>query len=54
MQITQVVVFSKEELNAITNGEVFAFVNPGEKREILIMSSDKYETWCESDSGFLD
>lgn len=54
MKITQTVVFSKEDLINIINGQVYAFVNPGDDREILIMSEETFEEWKEPDCGFLE
>lgn len=54
MKITQTVVFTKEDLNNIINGQIYAFVNPGDDREILIMSEDRFEEWKEDDCGFLE
>lgn len=54
MQVTQVIVFTREELESIINGATWAFVLPGDNRETLIMTTEKYEEWRESESGFLD
>lgn len=54
MKITQTVVFSTEDLNNINHGQVYAFVNPGDDREILIMSEETFEKWKEPDCGFLE
>ena len=49
MFITEVVVFKLEELARMINGQVYAYVNPGDNKEILIMSDEKYEEWKNSD-----
>ena len=54
MRITQVVVFSKDELASIIDGEIYAFVNPGDDREILLMTEDRYSEWTEESCGFLE
>ena len=53
MKIIQAVVFTKQELENIINGEIYAFVNPGDDREILLMTDDTYSEWKESDCGVL-
>lgn len=52
MKITEVVVFTKGELARMINGQTYAFVNPGDNKEILVMSDEKYEEWQKS--GFND
>ena len=47
--ITQVVLFTKEELERIICGEIYAFVNPGDDREILLMSHERYEEWIKEE-----
>ena len=54
MKITQVVVFSEDELKSIVDGEIYAFVNPGDDREILLMSEDRYSEWKEANCGFVE
>ena len=49
MKITEIVVFKTEELARMINGRVYAFVNPGDNKEILVMSDEKYEEWQKSD-----
>lgn len=48
MKFTEVVVFSTEELARMINGQVYAYVNPGDNKEILVMSDEKYEEWQKS------
>ena len=56
MRVTEVVAFTKEDLESIINGRIYAFMNPGDDREILIMTDEKYEKWKDSDfdDEFLD
>lgn len=54
MKITQIVVLSQEDLENIHRGQVYAFVNPGDNQEILIMSEEKSKELREPDCGFLD
>lgn len=54
MKITQTVVFSREDLNNLIDGQIYAFVNPGDDREILIMSEETLEEWKERDCGFIE
>lgn len=54
MRITQVVVFTKYDLERIMDGEVYAFVNPGDNKEILIMTEETCDRIKEADCGFLD
>lgn len=49
MKITEVVVFKTEELARMINGQVYAFVNPGNNKEVLVMSDEKYEEWQKED-----
>lgn len=49
MKITEVVVFTKGELARMINGQTYAYVNPGDNKEILVMSDEKYEEWQKSD-----
>lgn len=49
MKITEVVVFKVEELASMINGQIYAYVNPGDNKEILVMSDEKYEEWQKSD-----
>ena len=50
MKIIQTVVFTKRELENIINGEIYAFVNPGDDREILLMTGDTYSKWKEGET----
>ena len=45
MKIIQAVVFTKQELASVIHGEIYAFVNPGDDREILLMTDDTYSEW---------
>lgn len=54
MIIKQVIVFSREDLERISRGQVYAFMNPGDNQEMLIMVDEKYEEMKEDDCGFLD
>lgn len=47
MAITQVVTFTREELERIADGQIYAFVNPGDDREIIIMTDERCEKWRE-------